>query len=171
MSSSDSKFRVFIHRSKSCHLFFSTFLFLADSSRTLTATRSTYTDLSNILRLSRQAIMKLEQSDWLDRILLGFGVLVFLSVVLYVVKRRTWDVGANWARWAAQTTGADRVSRAIVDKVTEVVVGAGRQVMKGEATAEFVAGVTLETLTVTEKMLDGLSRISAVEKVLETTGP
>ncbi|CAO3624727.1 unnamed protein product [Cunninghamella echinulata] len=72
---------------------------LADSSKTLSATLSEYENLGSLLTLSKRMITHLETSDWIDRIILFFGITVFCLVVLYIIKKRTWDVGVSWINW------------------------------------------------------------------------
>ncbi|KAI8092827.1 Sec20-domain-containing protein [Halteromyces radiatus] len=72
---------------------------LADSSRTLSATFTEYENLDSLLTISKRMITHLETSDWFDRLLLLFGVAVFCLVVLYIIKKRTYDVGKSWFSW------------------------------------------------------------------------
>ncbi|KAG2186463.1 hypothetical protein INT44_002685 [Umbelopsis vinacea] len=72
---------------------------LADSSRTMNTTYSEYQNFGSLLTLSKSIITKLEASDWLDRIFLLLGLLFFVGVVIYIIKKRTWDVGISWATW------------------------------------------------------------------------
>ncbi|ORX54945.1 Sec20-domain-containing protein [Hesseltinella vesiculosa] len=72
---------------------------LADSSKTLSATVGEYQNLGSLLGMSRRLITQLEASDWLDRIVLGLGLLMFCLVVLYIIKKRTYDVGKSWLFW------------------------------------------------------------------------
>ncbi|KAI9307290.1 Sec20-domain-containing protein [Cunninghamella echinulata] len=72
---------------------------LADSSKTLSATLSEYENLGSLLTLSKRMITHLETSDWIDRIILFFGITFFCLVVLYIIKKRTWDVGVSWINW------------------------------------------------------------------------
>jgi protein transport protein SEC20 len=58
-----------------------------------------YQNFGSLLTLSKSIITKLEASDWLDRIFLLLGLLFFVSVVIYIIKKRTWDVGISWATW------------------------------------------------------------------------
>ncbi|CAJ0627214.1 11315_t:CDS:2 [Entrophospora sp. SA101] len=55
--------------------------------------------LTSIIRSSKQLITKLEQSDWTDRLLILFGLLVFCMVVLYILKSRIWNTGISWVSW------------------------------------------------------------------------
>lgn len=63
------------------------------------STYSEYQNFGSLLTLSKSIITKLEASDWLDRIFLLLGLLFFVSVVIYIIKKRTWDVGISWATW------------------------------------------------------------------------
>lgn len=65
----------------------------------MNSTYSEYQNFGSLLTLSKSIITKLEASDWLDRIFLLLGLLFFVSVVIYIIKKRTWDVGISWATW------------------------------------------------------------------------
>ncbi|ORZ23589.1 Sec20-domain-containing protein [Absidia repens] len=72
---------------------------LAESSKTLSGTLSEYDNLGSLLTISKRMITHLETSDWFDRLVLLFGVIVFSLVVLYIIKKRTYDVGKSWISW------------------------------------------------------------------------
>ncbi|KAI8388820.1 Sec20-domain-containing protein [Radiomyces spectabilis] len=72
---------------------------LADSSKTLSSTYREYQNFGSLLTISKRLIGQLETSDWFDRITLLLGFLFFTSVVLYIIKKRTWDVGISWISW------------------------------------------------------------------------
>jgi protein transport protein SEC20 len=65
----------------------------------MNSTYSEYQNFGSLLTLSKSIITKLEAADWLDRIFLLLGLLFFVSVVIYIIKKRTWDVGISWATW------------------------------------------------------------------------
>jgi protein transport protein SEC20 len=62
-----------------------------------------------LVHISKRVITQLETSDWFDRILLLFGLVLFCSVVLYIIKKRTWDVGISWVSWLSQTKNSKKV--------------------------------------------------------------
>ncbi|KAI8969284.1 Sec20-domain-containing protein [Mycotypha africana] len=72
---------------------------LAQSSKTLSSTHSEYQNLGSLVHISKRVITQLEASDWLDRLLLLFGLLFFCGVVFYIIKKRTWDLGISWLSW------------------------------------------------------------------------
>ncbi|CAG8534860.1 4936_t:CDS:2 [Ambispora gerdemannii] len=72
---------------------------LEDSSRILKSTYNEFRGFTAVVRGSKQLITKLEQSDWTDRLLILFGLFVFILVVLYILKRRVLDVGIGWVTW------------------------------------------------------------------------
>ncbi|CAG8637666.1 13500_t:CDS:2 [Rhizophagus irregularis] len=74
---------------------------LDESSRTLKTTFNEYRGFSSVVRSSKQLITKLEQSDWTDRLLILFGLFVFLLVVVYILKKRVWNTGFGWVSWFA----------------------------------------------------------------------
>ncbi len=77
--------------------------YLAESSKTLSSTYTEYQNLSSLVNISKRVITQLEASDWFDRLLLLFGLLLFSFVVLYIIKKRTYDVGISWVSWLTQT--------------------------------------------------------------------
>ncbi|CAO3682654.1 unnamed protein product [Rhizopus microsporus] len=77
---------------------------LAESSRTLSNTYSEYQNLGALVNISKRVITQLEASDWFDRILLSIGLFFFCFVVLYIIKKRTWDVGISWISWLTRST-------------------------------------------------------------------
>ncbi|KAH8553206.1 Sec20-domain-containing protein [Umbelopsis sp. PMI_123] len=93
---------------------------LADSSRTVSSTYSEYQNFGSLLNLSKAIITKLEASDWLDRIALLLGLLFFLSVVIYIIKKRTWDVGISWATWL-MGNGGKTAAKAATHEATAII--------------------------------------------------
>ncbi|KAI9313280.1 Sec20-domain-containing protein [Dichotomocladium elegans] len=69
---------------------------LADSSRSLHLTYTEYQNFGSLLTISKRLVGQLETADWIDRLSLLFGLLVFITVVLYIIKKRTYDVGISW---------------------------------------------------------------------------
>ncbi|KAG6819698.1 hypothetical protein H0H93_009492 [Arthromyces matolae] len=73
---------------------------LLDASTTsLRATSSTHDVLTHLMGTSKQLITALEQSDWMDRILIISGFVFFLLVVLFILKQRFVDRGIRLAFW------------------------------------------------------------------------
>ncbi|KAG0257461.1 hypothetical protein DFQ27_005129, partial [Actinomortierella ambigua] len=66
-----------------------------DSSRTLRSTVNEYQTYDEVLKRGKHLITKLSQADWTDRLLIGFGLLVFSLVVLYILKKRIADRGIS----------------------------------------------------------------------------
>ncbi|KAG1448132.1 hypothetical protein G6F56_009033 [Rhizopus delemar] len=98
---------------------------MAESSRTLSSTFSEYQNLGFLVNLSKKVITQLEASDWLDRILLLFGLGLFCLVVIYIIKKRTWDVGISWVSWLTQKKTrevADQVVTKTIEAIPTVIV-------------------------------------------------
>jgi protein transport protein SEC20 len=55
--------------------------------------------LNTIMDTSKQLIIALEKSDWLDRLLILSGLGFFLLVVLFILKQRIVDRGLRIAFW------------------------------------------------------------------------
>ncbi|CEP07446.1 hypothetical protein [Parasitella parasitica] len=92
---------------------------LAESSKTLASTHTEYQNLGALLHISKNVITQLEASDWFDRLLLLFGLLAFSLVVVYIIKKRTWDVGISWIAWLSQTK---RSKETLAATLTSVIV-------------------------------------------------
>ncbi|GAA5808796.1 hypothetical protein MFLAVUS_002192 [Mucor flavus] len=97
---------------------------LAESSKTLSTTYTEYQNLGSLVHISKRVITQLESSDWFDRLLLLFGLLLFCCVVFYIIKKRTWDVGISWVSWLTQTKKtrkAIQVTTTIISTPTNLI--------------------------------------------------
>jgi protein transport protein SEC20 len=54
-----------------------------------------YHAYDEVLKRGKGLITKLNQADWTDRLLIGFGLLVFSLVVMYILKKRIADRGIS----------------------------------------------------------------------------
>ncbi|KAG8965120.1 hypothetical protein FRC00_010456 [Tulasnella sp. 408] len=70
-----------------------------ESSRTLSATSDLYTSFGTLLNTSKSLIKALERSDTLDRLLIIASLLLFFTVVAWIVKKRVVDRGLGLAFW------------------------------------------------------------------------
>ncbi|RCH94669.1 hypothetical protein CU098_005119 [Rhizopus stolonifer] len=95
---------------------------LAESSKTLSSTNMEYQNLGSLVHISKRVITQLEASDWLDRLLLLFGLLIFSSVVFYIVKKRTWDVGISWVSWLTQTKKNPMPTKEAANSAIDLIV-------------------------------------------------
>ncbi|KAF9019773.1 hypothetical protein BGZ52_003106 [Haplosporangium bisporale] len=66
-----------------------------ESSKTLQSTVNEYQTYDEVLKQGKNLIAKLSQADWMDRLLIGFGLLVFSLVVMYILKKRIADRGIS----------------------------------------------------------------------------
>lgn len=122
---------------------------LAESSKTLSSTHTEYQNLGSLIHISKRVITQLEASDWFDRLLLLFGLLLFSLVVLYIIKKRTWDVGISWVSWLSQT----KKSKENLTTTILTVISTS-STMKSSATATTFADAT-----------------SILESIIETASP
>ena len=74
-------------------------IFPDESSATLKSTSTMHDTLNTIMDTSKQLIIALEKSDWLDRLLILSGLGFFLLVVLFILKQRIVDRGLRIAFW------------------------------------------------------------------------
>lgn len=102
--------------------------------------------------ISKRVITQLEASDWFDRLLLLFGLSLFCLVVLYIIKKRTYDVGISWISWITQT----KKSKQIVTTVTTSIIAASPTV--SEPPAQTLVDYVIETVSpvITEAIRDEL---------------
>ncbi|OZJ02006.1 hypothetical protein BZG36_04865 [Bifiguratus adelaidae] len=93
-----------------------------ESTHTLQKALKEYGNLDALLNLSKQVIGSLEQGDWMDRMLLLFGLLFFSLVVAYIIKRRTWDVGMSMLGWfMGWNKSKAKAAKAAATQMTTVV--------------------------------------------------
>lgn len=102
------------------------------------------------MHISKRVITQLEASDWFDRLLLLFGLLLFCSVVLYIIKKRTWDVGISWVAWITQTKKSSKGASTVITAITKTVL----------ATTPTVESIT-EATTTTSILSNSDSSISS----------
>lgn len=137
----------------------------------MSTTYSEYQNFGSLLNLSKSIITKLETSDWLDRILLGLGFLFFLTVVIYIIKKRTWDVGISWATWlmgkggskaAKAAKAAQSASQALSQTATQAAAQATSSIVDSMQTSATESSSTTTSATIMSEVSSTLS--SLVEK-------
>jgi protein transport protein SEC20 len=125
---------------------------IADSSKTLQSTYGEYQNFGSLIHISKRLVAQLENSDWFDRILLLCGMMLFCLVVLYIIKKRTWDVGISWVSWITQT----KKSKKILQATTTII-------------QQTVAPTTIATATSTSSSVETTSSvIESAASVLES---
>jgi protein transport protein SEC20 len=72
---------------------------LESSTATLRATSSTHDVLSNAMDTSKQLITALQKADWIDRLIIFFGLGVFFLVTIFILKQRIFDRSMRLAFW------------------------------------------------------------------------
>jgi protein transport protein SEC20 len=96
---------------------------------------------------SKQLIVALEKSDWLDRLLILSGLAFFLLVVLFILKQRIVDRGLRIAFWwtrflpDVKPGGSSGVQSTGLDMVTAL----------SAATTTASAALTASSLLITSK--------------------
>lgn len=131
----------------------------------MSSTYSEYQNFGSLLTLSKSIITKLETSDWLDRILLGLGFLFFLTVVIYIIKKRTWDVGISWATWLMGKGGrkaakaAQSASQALTHTATQAAAQATSSILESMQTSATVSSSTTTSATVISEVSSTLGSI------------
>jgi hypothetical protein len=61
---------------------------LLTSNETLKKSRNSLSTFSNVLKSSSRIVNNLQQKDWIERVLLLFGLLIFFSTVFYILSKR-----------------------------------------------------------------------------------
>ncbi|KAG9098303.1 hypothetical protein FRC07_010666 [Ceratobasidium sp. 392] len=76
---------------------------LQESSKTLRATADSYVDIDSLMDVSQVLIKALQRADWMDRIIIGLALGVFLLTMAYIVKKRVLDRSKNPPRSLTET--------------------------------------------------------------------
>lgn len=146
---------------------------LAESSKTLSSTYSEYQNLGSLVHISKRVITQLENSDWFDRLLLLFGVLFFGLVVLYIIKKRTWDVGISWVSWLTQTKKNKQLTSSIATNVATSVITVIATPIKVSNTVISIATATSSSLkyqSPTSTLIETATN-SIIELIVESASP
>lgn len=148
---------------------------LAESSKTLSSTHSEYQNLGSLVHISKRVITQLETSDWFDRLLLLFGLFLFSLVVLYIIKKRTWDVGISWVSWLTQTRKSKQLASSIATNVATSVVTVIATPIEMSNTATTIATTTSSLIhqspTFTTKTLIETASSSIIEIIIGSASP
>lgn len=70
---------------------FTNFFRTEESSKTLRATSDSYTSIDGLMDVSQALVKALQRADWVDRIIIGLSLGVFVLTAAYIVKRRVLD--------------------------------------------------------------------------------
>ncbi|KAF9219490.1 hypothetical protein BS17DRAFT_789124 [Gyrodon lividus] len=125
---------------------------LESSTSTLNSASGTHDTLTLLLGTSRQLVTALEQTDWLDRVLIVSALVFFALVVLFVLKQRIMERGLRIAFWWTRFLpgiGAG-AGRSVRGKLNGAVVERGAEVLAGvsASTASVAASSTLTAIAV-----------------------
>ncbi|KAG2223497.1 hypothetical protein INT45_001245 [Circinella minor] len=137
---------------------------LADSSRSLRSTHSEYQNFGSLMTISKRLVGQLEAADWWDRLSLLFGLFVFIVVVIYIIKKRTYDVGISWASWIA---GKGAKATAVQTKTifqSSITATATSSLSTETATSSLLKELTSSSLVSMKKAVDVVT-----ETLSETT--
>lgn len=89
---------------------------------------------------SKQLIVALEQSDWLDRLILASAMCFFFAVVLFILKQRIVDRGLSIVLWWTRFTPGLKG-----DKASSDMIG-GRGTLSGLAVTLSTSASALATM-------------------------
>ncbi|KAF8551833.1 Sec20-domain-containing protein [Imleria badia] len=126
---------------------------LESSTVNLQSASQTHDTLNLLISTSKQLVTALEQTDWLDRVLIISALVFFVLVVLFVLKQRILDRGLRIAFWWTRFVpgiGGSR-ARATGGTVEEVVMvnGAGTSLTSVVVTATTVSSTMASVLAAT----------------------
>ena len=125
-----------------------------ESSTTNLQSASQAHDMLNLfISTSKQLVTALEQTDWLDRVLIISALIFFGLVVLFVLKQRILDRGLRIVFWWTRFVPGigDSCGRATGETLKEAVVdkGAGTSLTSAVFTATAVSSTLASTLAAT----------------------
>ncbi|KAI9478872.1 MAG: Sec20-domain-containing protein [Benjaminiella poitrasii] len=143
---------------------------LAESSRTLSSTYTEYQNFGSLVHISKRVITQLENSDWFDRLLLLFGLLFFCFVVLYIIKKRTWDVGISWVSWITQTRKNRKVMTEIYTITSSVMTTVKTETIE-KSKEKLITTTTTSLFQTTQTVLLDPTDTSPIEFFIETASP
>ncbi|ORY97898.1 Sec20-domain-containing protein [Syncephalastrum racemosum] len=139
---------------------------LAESSKTLHSTYSEYQGFGSLMNISKRLVTQLEASDWLDRLLLMAGLAFFTLVVLYIIKKRTWDVGISWVSWlTGNGKYATRAASHAIPSASFVAQSAASSVASSVASAASAIPTEITT-KVTEVIEEAVSKAATIKDEL-----
>lgn len=117
------------------------------------------------MNISKRLVTQLEASDWLDRLLLMAGLAFFTLVVLYIIKKRTWDIGISWVSWL--TGNGKYATRAVphVSSASSVVQSVASSVASSIASAASAAPTEMAT-KLTEAAGEAVSQAAIIKDEL-----
>ncbi|KAG8681689.1 hypothetical protein FRC09_017316, partial [Ceratobasidium sp. 395] len=117
---------------------------LQESFKTLRATSDSYLDLDSLMDVSQVLIKALQRADWMDRIIIGLSLGVFLLTMAYIVKRRVLDRVVAVATLPMRLVGSSKPSSSLAET------------LKSTTTTLSTAATSLST-TEPSKILETLS--------------
>ncbi|KAI7901805.1 Sec20-domain-containing protein [Cokeromyces recurvatus] len=144
---------------------------LAESSKTLSSTYNEYQNLGSLVHISKRVITQLENSDWFDRLLLLFGLIFFCSVVFYIIKKRTWDVGISWISWLTQRKKNRKIATKIYTVTSSLITTVKTETIS-KSKERLVTKTTTSLFQSTQTvLLDATATVSPIEFLIETVSP
>ncbi|KAG0056929.1 hypothetical protein BGZ83_002869 [Gryganskiella cystojenkinii] len=131
-----------------------------ESSKTLRATVGQYQTYDEVLKRGKNLITKLNQADWTDRLLIGFGLLVFSLVVMYILKKRIADRGISLVGYLFMP----------LRWFLSLLMPSLRNVPSDTVAEKFAENAPLLTEVVTEHFKDSVARAAAEDAASTAAG-
>ncbi|PIL23507.1 hypothetical protein GSI_14819 [Ganoderma sinense ZZ0214-1] len=138
---------------------------LESSTQNLRSTSSTHDVLDTLMSTSKHLITALEKSDWMDRMLIFAGLLLFVLVVLFILKQRLVDrslrIAFFWTRFIPDFSG-DEALLAMEKGEVSLSATASSVVSTVVATASTVASVITASLASSAPLVESVVPGSSV---------
>ncbi|KAF8439091.1 Sec20-domain-containing protein [Boletus edulis BED1] len=147
---------------------------LESSTANLQSASQEHDMLNLLIGTSKQLVTALEQTDWLDRVLIIAALVFFGLVVLFILKQRILDRGLRiafwWTRFVPGLDGSR--GRATGEKLKEVVtdVGAGTSLTSVVVAATAIPSTLASVLAVTATLPGHSIDVSQTEESVPLWG-
>jgi hypothetical protein len=108
---------------------------LDESTKVLEKTHGQYNNLSSEMKTSGTLLTQIHRRDVMDRIIVLFGLFVFLSTVAYILWKRTWIPGASLLKSKPMASAAKSLIReSITQAVTSLVPSSTTETLTSRST-------------------------------------
>jgi protein transport protein SEC20 len=145
---------------------------LTSQTSTLKQTTEAHNQLTSLLDMSKNLIVALERTDWLDRVLIIGALVVFLLACAWIVKVRVFDRAVRiafwWVKWMPSFKDdsiideLEKGARAVTSTFTSVTASVSASVTS-------VLSSAIPTLSEMDGLPDGSSIAETATAILDPT--
>ncbi|KAL4079393.1 Sec20-domain-containing protein [Scleroderma citrinum] len=144
---------------------------LESSTATLQSASQKHDSLSNLLGSSRELITALEQTDTLDRLLIGAALVFFVLVVLFILEQRILEKSLRIAFWwtrfvSLPSWSSERSEVNIVEKGTTL----GRTAIASVVSSSTVVAASATLIPTLTQVTDAATLVPIVTSAVGVTG-